>query len=299
MKQVGLIGLGKMGFNLALQMLDNQIEVHAYDKSQLSEKIESNHFFLVQSIRNLVETLHKPRLIWLMVPAGIITDTVMDELSNYLQSGDIVIDGGNSRYSDTIRRYNTLKQKGINLVDCGTSGGVLGARNGATFMVGGNREVVETCEWLFELLAIENGYAYVGEAGSGHYVKMIHNGIEYGMMQAIGEGFDLLNASQFDFDYEKIAKVWASGSIISGLLMDKVLSAFKKDKSLDSIEGRVDDSGEGQWTVEEALRLKVATPVISQALYSRYKSKDDLRFAEKVVSAMRNEFGGHEVYKKS
>ncbi|MDR4969157.1 MAG: NADP-dependent phosphogluconate dehydrogenase, partial [Acholeplasmataceae bacterium] len=195
-------------------------------------------------------------------------------------------------------RFNELKKREINFIDCGTSGGTEGARYGASLMVGGEKTVVESIKHLFEALAVKDGYAYMGSSGSGHFVKMVHNGIEYGMMQAIGEGFDLLNASQYDLDYKKVARVWANGSIIKGLLMDTVLSAFTKDQTLDDIVGKIDDSGEGQWTIEEALLLKVSIPVIAHALFTRYKSKDDDKFSEKVVAAMRNEFGGHKVYKK-
>jgi 6-phosphogluconate dehydrogenase len=225
-------------------------------------------------------------------------ESVIQELSYLLQKDDILIDGGNSNYNDTIRRYHLLNKKGIRFVDCGTSGGTDGARYGASLMVGGDALVVSSISLLFESIARKDGYAYLGTPGSGHFAKMVHNGIEYGMMQAIGEGFELLNASEFDYDYESLSKVWANGSIIEGLLMNTVHSAFSKDNQLNSIEGIIDDSGEGQWTIEEAMKRKVAMPVISQALFARYKSKDQTHFSEKVVSAMRNEFGGHKVYKK-
>lgn len=299
MKQIGIVGLGKMGYNLALNMLDNQFEVYGYDKYPMSENINHQNFHIYDSIRVFVENLIKPRLIWLMVPAGKITDDVIQEISQYLEKDDILIDGGNSKYTDTLRRYETLKTKGLHLVDCGTSGGTTGARYGASLMVGGDKDIIKDIEWLFTALAVEDGYAHVGETGSGHFVKMVHNGVEYGMMQAIGEGFDLINASQYKINLKSVAKVWANGSIIEGLLMNTVLEALKKDGNLDGIVGRVDDSGEGQWTIEEALKLKVSTPVIAQALFSRFKSRDDLHFSEKIVAAMRNEFGGHKVYKKS
>ena len=294
--KVGIVGLGKMGYNLALNMKDHNFDVIGYDKSP-SEEIKKI-IDVKKGLKELVESLEKPRLIWLMVPAGDITTNVINELSALLDKEDTIIDGGNSRYTDTITRYEFLQKRGINLLDCGTSGGTTGARNGASLMVGGDKEVFDKYEDLFKALATENGYGYMGESGSGHFVKMVHNGIEYGMMQAIGEGFDVLSASKYDIDYNEVAKVWANGSIIEGLLMNMVVSAFKKDPKLDEIVGRVDDSGEGQWTIEEALKLKVSIPVIAQALFSRYKSKDDNRFAEKIIAAMRNEFGGHKVYKK-
>jgi len=297
--KIGLVGLGKMGYNLALNMIDNKIDVVAYDKyfieTKDSKKAGINS---VQSLEELVNSLEKPRVIWLMVPAGKIVEGVIDQISELLDKEDILIDGGNSMYLDTIRRYENLETKGIQFIDVGTSGGTVGARNGACLMVGGEKETVISIQQLFTSIAQTDGYAYMGKPGSGHFVKMVHNGIEYGMMQAIGEGFNLLDSSNFELDYENVAKVWSNGSIIEGLLMRMVLSAVSKDPKLKEIQGRVDDSGEGQWTIEEALRRKVSIPVIASALFSRYKSKDDIHFSEKIVAAMRNEFGGHAVYKK-
>jgi len=298
MKKVGLIGLGRMGYNLALNMIDHEIEVYAYDKV-VNEEIKNNKSIkLFADIKALVKALAKPRVIWLMVPAGDITDNVINEVSSYLEKDDIIIDGGNSNYNDTLRRYQSLKEKQLNFIDCGTSGGTEGARYGASLMVGGDESVVKSIEWLFTSLATKDGYAYLGKAGSGHFVKMVHNGIEYGMMQAIGEGFELLEKSDFNLDYQEVSKVWAHGSIIEGLLMDTAYSAFKKDDKLTSIIGRVDDSGEGQWTIEAALKYKASIPVIANSLFARYKSRDEDHFSEKIVAAMRNEFGGHKVYKK-
>lgn len=297
--KLGLIGLGRMGSNLALNMRDKGIEVIGFNRSpEAMRAIEEEGVKTVGSVEELVKSLPRPRLIWLMIPAGKATDDMIHTLTPLLNVGDVIIDGGNSNFNDTIRRHDSLLKQGINLVDCGTSGGINGARNGACLMVGGDEEVVKAIEKVFELIAVEHGYGYMGPSGSGHFVKMVHNGIEYGMMQAIGEGFDLLNASQFNLNYQKVARVWANGSIIEGLLINNVHDAFAKDKKLDLIEGRVDDSGEGQWMIETALKNKVAVPVIAHALFARYKSKDDLKFAEKVVAAMRNEFGGHKVYKK-
>jgi 6-phosphogluconate dehydrogenase len=296
---IGLIGLGKMGLNLALNLIDHGYGVVGFDKF-LSEdtKKEYSDIKYKDSLKELVKSLEKPRVIWVMVPSGEVTDGVLNQLGLLLDNDDIIIDGGNSRYTDSVRRNKDLKELGIHLLDVGTSGGTTGARNGASLMVGGDKEVYDYVEHIFKAIATENGFGYMGESGAGHYVKMVHNGIEYGMMQAIGEGFDVLEASQYNLDYKEVSKVWANGSIIAGLLMDMVQSAVNKDPKLDEIVGRVDDSGEGQWTIEEALRLKVSIPVITQSLYSRYKSKDDEKFAEKIVAAMRNEFGGHKVYKK-
>ena len=296
---IGLIGLGKMGLNLALNLLDHGFDVFGFD-THIKDDVKSSNTGIKykDSLKGLVQSLEKPRVVWVMVPAGVVTDGVLDELSGLLDKDDIVIDGGNSRYTDTVRRFNALNERGVHLLDVGTSGGTSGARNGASLMIGGEKEVFDFVEPVFEAVATVDGYGYMGPSGSGHYVKMVHNGIEYGMMQAIGEGFDVLEASQYELDYTEVAKVWANGSIIEGLLMDMVLSAVTKDPKLTEIVGRVDDSGEGQWTIEEALKLKVSIPVIAQSLFSRYKSKDDEKFAEKIVAAMRNEFGGHKVYKK-
>ncbi len=297
--QVGVIGLGKMGLNLALNMVDHDIEVLGYDTNTSKEQKKTYpEIMFKDSLDELLNSLSKPRVIWLMVPAGEPTHSVIKTLSKSLNEGDIVIDGGNSRYTDTLKHYELLKEHKIHMLDCGTSGGVEGARHGASLMVGGNREIFNVVESLFKAVATENGYAYMGENGAGHFVKMVHNGIEYGMMQAIGEGFDVLEASQFDIDYQAVSQVWAHGSIIEGLLMRMVENAFLKDPKLDTIKGRIDDSGEGKWTVEEALKLEVSVPVIAQALFTRYKSRDEEKFAEKLIAAMRNEFGGHKVYKK-
>lgn len=283
-----------MGYSLALNMKRHNHEVIGYD-AYLKELKDIK---TVTSVDELLSKLDTPRVIWLMVPAGEITEALINELSTKLSKGDTLIDGGNALYKDSIRRAGALKGTGINYLDVGTSGGVNGALNGACLMIGGDKEVFEQVEPLFKAIATKDGYAYMGPSGSGHYVKMVHNAIEYGMMQAIGEGFDLLDHSPFDVDYKAVSKVWAHGSIIEGLLMDMVQSAFEKDGKLDSIIGKVDDSGEGRWALEEAINLKVSTPVIAQSLFARYKSKDEHKFSEKVVAAMRNEFGGHKVYKK-
>jgi 6-phosphogluconate dehydrogenase len=297
--KIGLIGLGKMGYALALNMKDCGIEVIATNRSH--DKVDDIVREGVQGVYD-IETLVKSfgderRVIWLMVPSGAPVDTMIDALVPLLNAADIIIDGGNSYYKDTVSRHEKLKKLGIDYIDVGTSGGISGARNGACLMVGGDREAVDFIEPILEKISIEDGYGYFGVSGSGHYVKMIHNGIEYGMMQAIGEGFDILKASQYDLDFEKVSKVWSNGSIIEGLLMRLMHEAFREDANLDDIIGRVDASGEADWTLEEAIRLKVSAPVITQSLFARYKSKDDTRFTEKAVAALRNQFGGHKVYK--
>ncbi len=297
--KIGLVGLGKMGYALALNMRDCGVEVFATNRSlDKVEAIIKEGVHGVYDLESLVKSFgDERRVIWLMVPSGAPVDAMIESLIPLLSPSDIIIDGGNSYYKDTVLRYEKLKQIGIDYVDVGTSGGISGARNGACLMVGGDRDAVDYIEPILEKISIEQGYGYFGATGSGHYVKMIHNGIEYGMMQAIGEGFDILKASQYDLDFELVSKVWSNGSIIEGLLMRLMHEAFREDANLDGILGRVDASGEADWTLEEAIRLKVSAPVITQSLFARYKSKDDARFSEKTVAAMRNQFGGHKVYK--
>jgi len=233
-----------------------------------------------------------------MVPAGDITETVIGELLPLLDKGDTLIDGGNSNYKDTVRRAAKLQEQGLYYFDCGTSGGTEGARHGICSMIGGDEEKFKDIEQVFKDISVENGYLCTGKAGSGHFLKMIHNGIEYGMMQAIAEGFDILSKSQFDYNYEEVAGVWDNGSIISSYLMGLTQNAFSKDAKLDGIKGIMNSSGEGQWTVETALDLQVAAPVITMSLMMRHRSQEDDTFTGKVVAALRNEFGGHAVVKK-
>lgn len=293
--EIGLIGLGKMGLNLALNLADHGHQVVGYDNFA---KFEEESFKRVSSIEEMVSSLKAPRTIWLMVPAGEITETVIGELLPLLQKGDTLIDGGNSNYKDTLRRAAMLQEQGIYFFDCGTSGGTEGARHGICSMIGGDEEKFKDIEPFFKDISVENGYLYTGKAGSGHFLKMIHNGIEYGMMQAIAEGFDILSKSQFDYNYEEVAGVWDNGSIISSYLMGLTQNAFSKDANLDGIKGIMNSSGEGQWTVETALDLKVPAPVITMSLMMRHRSQEEDTFTGKVVAALRNEFGGHAVIKK-
>ena len=248
------------------------------------------------NLRELVSSLETPRVLWIMVPHTVV-DSVLSELKPLLEEGDIVIEAGNSHYKESIRRYEELKEDGIRYMDAGTSGGMEGARNGACYMIGGDQEAWEVVEPLFRDTAVENGYLYAGEIGSGHFLKMIHNGIEYGMMAAIGEGFEVLEKSEFDFDYEKVAKVWNNGSVIRSWLMELTENAFSKDPKLEEIKGVMHSSGEAKWTLETALDLQTSTPVIALSLLSRYRSLDNDTFNGKVVAALRNGFGGHAVEK--
>ncbi len=297
--EIGIIGLGKMGYNLALNLKDNKHRVIAYNRtSEKVKKVEAEGVEGAYSIEELVNKLNAPRILWLMVPAGNPVDEMIEKLSPLLDKGDIIIDGGNSNYKDTLRRYETLREKGIRFVDIGTSGGVEGARNGACMMIGAEDDVFQIIEPIINDICVENGYLHTGKNGSGHFVKMIHNGIEYGMLQAIGEGFEILEKSQFELDYKEIARVWNHGSVIRGWLMELMENAFDKDSKLESIKGVMNSSGEGLWTVQEALDLKVPAQVITSSLLARYRSQQIDTFSGKVVAALRNEFGGHSVEKK-
>lgn len=296
--KVGLIGLGRMGFNLALNMRDHGHEVVAYNRSpEKIKEAEKEGIKGAYTIEDLVKKLERRRIIWLMVPAGDPVDEMIEKLVPLLEEHDIIIDGGNSYYKDTLRRYEMLKEKEIDFVDVGTSGGIEGARHGACTMIGAEDEVFKYIEPLIRDISAENGYLHTGKNGSGHFAKMVHNGIEYGMMQAIGEGFEVLEKSQFDFDLKEVARVWSHGSVIRGWLMELMEKAFEKDPKLSGIKGVMHSSGEGLWTVEEALNLKVPVPVIAQSLFMRYRSEQEDTFSGKVVAALRNEFGGHAVEK--
>lgn len=295
---IGLIGLGKMGANLALQMKEKGLDPIVYNRS--SEKTMSfinNGFKGALSLEALVEQLEKPRVLWLMVPSGETVDLLIDELMLLIDAEDLVIDGGNSNYKDTIRRAEKLTAEGIKFMDIGTSGGTGGARNGACMMVGGSVEDYAAMEPILSGLCVPGGLGHMGKSGSGHFVKMIHNGIEYGMMQAIAEGFDILKASSFDLDLADISEVWGNGSIVASYLMDMTTSALKKDPELKGIADKVDSSGEGLWSLEAALEFGVPAYVLSAALFKRYESKQEERYTNKLLAAMRNEFGGHAIHR--
>lgn len=297
--KIGIIGLGRMGFNLALNAKDHGYEVVVYNRTldKVDEAVKDG-LTGAYSIEELIEKLDDRKVIWLMVPAGEIVDAMIEKLIPLLKQKDIIIDGGNSYYKDTQKRYEKLKELGIDFADVGTSGGISGARNGACTMVGAEEEVFKYIENFIKDISVKNGYIHAGKNGAGHFVKMVHNGIEYGMMQAIGEGFEILEKSQFDLDFKEVAKVFNNGSVIRGWLMELMESAFSKDANLDKLKGVMYSSGEGLWTVKEALDLKVPAPVITSSLYTRYRSEQEDTFTGKVVAALRNEFGGHAVAKK-
>ncbi|MCT2536493.1 decarboxylating 6-phosphogluconate dehydrogenase [Aquibacillus koreensis] len=297
--KLAMIGLGKMGLNLTQNLMDHGHEVVAYDVFPSSVKeAEQKGAIPADSLQDVVSKLPTPKVVWVMVPAGEPTDKVVTEISSYLKAGDILMDGGNSNYKDTIRRADKLKEQGIHYLDIGTSGGMEGARNGACTMIGGNEEAFRYVEKLFSNTCVENGYLYTGKPGSGHFLKMVHNGVEYGMMQSIAEGFDILEKSDFNYDYEKVAKVWNNGSVIRSWLMELMEDAFAEDANLDAIKGVMHSSGEGKWTVETALDLQASAPIIALSLMMRYRSLETDTFSGKVVAALRNQFGGHAVESK-
>jgi 6-phosphogluconate dehydrogenase len=294
--QIGVVGLGKMGFNLSLNLHRNFFQVVAYDiNEETRAKLAHQGVFTYNSLKEMTDAQTDRKVVWLMVPSGKIVDDTIASLTGFLRKGDIIIDGGNSHYKDSVRRFDALEAQGIDFLDCGTSGGVSGALNGVCAMVGGRKEVFDYCEPVFKSIAVPDGYLYTGEAGSGHFVKMIHNGIEYGMMQAIAEGFELMHHSEYKFDNSAVAKLWNNGSVIRGWLMELMENAFSKDDSLSKIRGIMHSSGEGKWMLETALEKSIATPVVALSLLMRYRSQQDDTFSGKVVAALRNEFGGHAV----
>nr|WP_315151597.1 decarboxylating 6-phosphogluconate dehydrogenase [uncultured Flavobacterium sp.] len=296
--QIGIIGLGKMGFNLALNLKRNKYDVVAQDvNEEFVSKIGNEGIETAYTVEELCKKLNNRKVIWLMVPAGEIVDSVIDSLLPYLTKNDIIIDGGNSNYKDSKHRYSKLKEHGIDFLDCGTSGGTSGALNGACTMIGGDADVFEYVSDVFKNISVENGSLYTGAAGSGHFTKMVHNGIEYGMMQSIAEGFEVFEHSEFDIDFHKTAKLFNHGSVVRSWLMELTENAFSKDAKLDDIKGIMHSSGEGKWTLETALDLGVPTPVIALSIMMRYRSQMSDTFSGKVVAALRNEFGGHAVEK--
>lgn len=297
--RVGIVGLGRMGLNMALNLMEKNVDVLGYDASKVVlEEARNLNVKVHDSLDGLIESLGDEKVVMLSTPAGKITNDLVKILIDKLQPGDIIIDSGNSYYKDSIKNYELAREKQIEFLDCGTSGGIEGARYGACLMVGGNKETFEKVEVIFKKLACENGYLYTGAPGSGHFLKMVHNGIEYGMMQAIGEGFEILHESQFDYDLEKVASVWNHGSVIRSWLMELVEKTFKEDPTLENVKGIIEASGEGKWTVQEALDLNVSIPVIANSLFVRSASQKENCFSNRVVAMMRYQFGGHRVFKE-
>jgi 6-phosphogluconate dehydrogenase len=297
--RIGYVGLGKMGFNMAERLLEKGYGVVAFDVNEKAiQEIAKQGAEPAASLKALAETLTGPRLLWLMVPQEIV-DAVLDGITPHLEKGDTVIDGGNSFYKDSIRRANSLAAKGIDFLDVGVSGGPAGARKGACIMAGGNKEVFDRYQGLFHDLSVEKGCAYMGGSGSGHFVKMVHNGIEYGMMQALAEGFAVMKVSPFNLDLAAIAELYNHGSVIVSRLVEWLKDAFEEHgQDLGAISGSVVQSGEGAWTVETGHEYGVATPIIEGAVNFRAASATDPSYTGQIVSALRNEFGKHDVFKK-
>ena len=297
--RIGMIGLGKMGGNMTERLLRGGHEVVAFDRSsEVVEQYAGKGATGAEDAASLVSRLEAPRVVWIMVPAGQPVDDTIAAVVPGLDRGDIVIDGGNSNFHDTLRRGKMLGEQGIEFIDCGTSGGIWGLENGYCLMIGASENAFATCEPIFRTLAPEDGYARMGPTGSGHYVKMIHNGIEYGVLQAYAEGYEILHASKdFDLDLHRIAAVWNHGSVVRSWINELAERAFAKDASLAALKGYVADSGEGRWTVQEAVDLDVPAPVITLALLARLRSRQEDSFSAKVIAALRNEFGGHAVQK--
>ncbi len=285
--QLGMIGLGRMGGNMRERLRRGGHDVIGYARNP---KVAD-----VGSLSELVDGLAAPRTVWLMIPAGDPTEQTTQELSGLLQTGDLIIDGGNSNFRDSIRRGAELEKQGLLFIDAGTSGGVWGLYVGYCLMVGGSDEAFRRVEPALKALAPPDGYAHVGPVGAGHFTKMVHNGIEYAMLQAYAEGFEILDASQFELDMHQIAALWNHGSVVRSWLLELAESAFDKDPALSNIRGYVDDSGEGRWTVFGAINENVPAPTIAASLFARFTSRQDDSFAMRVIAALRNEFGGHAV----
>jgi 6-phosphogluconate dehydrogenase len=299
--ELGMIGFGRMGAGLTARLISAGHRVVVFDRSRDAlEKARAAGAAAADRLASLVDALAPPRHVWVMVPAGDPTESVLEELAQRLGAGDVVVDGGNSHYRDTLRRASTLGAKRIHLVDAGTSGGVFGLEQGYSLMVGGAVEAVERLRPILESLAParDEGWGRVGPSGSGHFVKMIHNGIEYGLMQAYAEGFEILKRKEeFHLDLHQIAQIWRSGSVVRSWLLDLTALVLAEDQNLDSVKGFVADSGEGRWTVAEAIDLDVPAPIITSSLLMRLVSRQDESYAAKLLASLRNRFGGHAVRK--
>jgi 6-phosphogluconate dehydrogenase len=299
--ELGLIGLGKMGGNMAERLHRAGHKVVGFDFSaDAVKKLSEAGSVGVNSLEDLVKNLQTPRAIWIMVPAGAPVDETIAKLKPLMQKGDIFIDGGNSNYKDSQRRHNALKPEGFEFVDVGTSGGIWGITEGYSMMIGGDEDVVEMLRPIFETLApsADTGWGRVGPSGAGHFTKMVHNGIEYGLMQSYAEGFSIMHAkTPLSLDLNQIANIWRYGSVVRSWLLDLTADALKKNPTLDGLEPYVPDSGEGRWTVFEAIDLNVSAPVITESLIRRVRSREDDNFSDRMLSVMRHEFGGHAVKK--
>jgi 6-phosphogluconate dehydrogenase len=297
--RLAMIGLGRMGGNMSERLIKGGHEVVAFDRTaEVTQKYVAKGATPAATLAEVTAKLESPRIVWIMVPSGKPVDDMITALTQGMSKGDVIIDGGNSNFHDTMRRGVELQAKGIQFIDSGTSGGIWGLANGYCLMIGASPEAFKLCEPIFKTLAPPDGYAHMGPTGSGHYVKMIHNGIEYGMLQAYAEGYEILHASKdFKLDMHKIAAVWNHGSVVRSWLNELAEKAFETDGDLSDLKGYVEDSGEGRWTVQEAIDLNVPAPVITLSLLTRLRSRQADSFSAKVIAALRNEFGGHAVKK--
>ena len=294
--RIGFIGLGRMGANMVRRLVRDGHEVVAFNRTpEKTREIMTEGAEGAFSVAELVAGLPAPRAVWIMVPAGDATEAMLDELMGVLEPGDTIIDGGNTNFHDDVRRHAKVGAKGLKYVDAGTSGGVWGLQNGYCLMVGGDSDAVEPREPIFRTLAPADGYAHVGGPGAGHYVKMVHNGIEYGLMQAYAEGFEILHASDYKLDLGQIAGIWRYGSVVRSWLLELLVDALAKGQDFPGVKGWVADSGEGRWTILEAMERDVPAPIITLSLQARLRSRQDESYGAKVLAALRNEFGGHAI----
>lgn len=294
--ELGFIGLGKMGMNMVTRLRRDQHRVVVFDRSaDLIKQAEKQGCVGSSSLADLVRKLSAPRAVWVMVPSGAPTEETVQAVAALLQAGDIIIDGGNTRFHDDVRRADELKKKGIQYVDAGTSGGIWGLTVGYCLMVGGDDTAVTHLAPVFKTLAPEHGWAHVGAVGAGHYVKMVHNGIEYSMMQGYAEGFELMSKSEYNLDLARVADLWMHGSVVRSWLLELAAGALKEDQKLEKLKGYVQDSGEGRWMIADAIEKDVPVPTLTAALFTRFRSRQEESFAEKMLAALRNAFGGHAV----
>ncbi len=295
--ELGIYGLGRMGANMAVRLVQGGHRVVASNRSPgpVDEAAAAGAipaYTMEEMVANLRES---PKIVWLMVPSGEVTEQEIRKAVSLLKPGDIIIDGGNSNFHDTKRRAKWVAEHGMHMMDCGTSGGIWGLKVGYSLMIGGERPIFEHCEPIFKTLAPENGYGYMGPAGAGHFVKMVHNGVEYAMLQGYGEGFEIIEKSEFKPDLREVTRVWQNGSVVRSWLLDLAAAAFDEDPKLERITGYVEDSGEGRWTVQAAIDEDVPAPVITLSLMQRFVSRQKESFSAKVIAALRNQFGGHAV----
>ncbi len=294
--ELGFVGLGKMGMNMVIRLRRDQHRVVVYDRSNdLIQQAEGHGCVGSTSLADLVSKLSAPRAVWIMVPSGAPTEETVQAVAALLKPGDTIIDGGNTRFHDDVRRAAALKPQGIHYVDAGTSGGIWGLKVGYCLMVGGEEAAVQRLAPLFKTLAPDNGWAHVGAVGAGHYVKMVHNGIEYSMMQGYAEGFELMSKSEYKLDLGRVADLWMHGSVVRSWLLELAVGALKQDPKLDQLKGYVQDSGEGRWMIADAIEKDVPVPTLTTALFTRFRSRQEQSFAEKMLAALRNAFGGHAV----